>query len=456
MSLNIVILAAGQGKRMNSALPKVLHKISNKPMLQHVIETAKQLNPSKLVIVYGHGGDQVQTSINNIFANNDFIWAFQDKQLGTGHALKCALQYLDKTAKTLVLYGDVPLIALATLQSMLALYNDNLVMLSDIMPNPTGYGRVERDKEGRICAIVEQKDASSTQLQIKEVNTGFYVLDNKTLAISLANLSNSNAQGEYYLTDLVAMAYLAKVEIKSIAAPHAYEVMGVNNKLQLEELERINQLNLANDLLLRGATLLDKSRIDIRGNVNVGQDCIIDVNCIFEGNVTLGNNVVLGAGCVLKNTTIGDNVVVQPYSVFEDAEVGTGSKVGPFARLRPGSQLLGNNNVGNFVEIKKSVIGLGSKVNHLTYIGDAELGEKVNVGAGSVTCNYDGTNKHKTSIGDNVFIGSGTMMVAPVTINSGALIGAGSVITKDAPQDELTVARAKQTTITGWLKKNKK
>lgn len=452
--LNIVILAAGQGKRMNSKLPKVLQPISQKPMLQHVIETAKKLTPHKLIVVYGHGGEQVQNYMNEVFPN-EITWALQDKQLGTGHALKCALPHLDKTGATLVLYGDVPLISADTLKALQSKLNNNLVMLSDLMTNPTGYGRVVRDETHNICAIVEEKDANDVEKKIQEVNTGFYAFSNSHLEKWLNNLSNENAQGEYYLTDVVAMAYQDKLSVESITAPNAYEVMGVNNKLQLEELERIHQVNQANQLLVSGATLIDKRRIDIRGNVSVGQDCAIDVNCVFEGTVSLGNNVSIGAGCILKNVTIADNVTIKPYSILEDASVDSGAQVGPYARLRPGAKLAQNTHVGNFVEIKKSTVGVGSKVNHLTYIGDSEIGSGVNIGAGTVTCNYDGKNKFKTTIGDNVFIGSGSMLVAPVEIGNGALIGAGSVVTKNAPENELTVARAKQITVGGWLKKKK-
>ena len=455
-NINIVILAAGQGKRMNSALPKVLHPISCKPMLEHVINAAKELNPSKLVVVYGHGGDQVQEVISQKFANDNILWAHQDQQLGTGHALKCAVPCLDQDGVTLVLYGDVPLISSATLTEMLDKYDDNLVMLTDVVDNPFGYGRIVRNANGDIISIVEEKDTTSEQKLICEINTGFYVLPNQKLAGWLNKLSNSNSQGEYYLTDVVALAHHDGVGIDYVVTPHSYEAMGVNNKLQLEQLERIYQVNQANKLLEHGVTLLDKSRIDLRGKLTAGKDCLIDVNCVFEGNVSLGDNVIIGAGCLIKNATIANGVTIKPYSIIEDAQVDDGAQVGPYARLRPGTKLAANSHVGNFVEIKNSYVGLGSKVNHLTYIGDSSIGNKVNVGAGSVTCNYDGKNKFKTVIEDGVFVGSGTMMVAPVTIGKGALIAAGSVITKDAKANELTVARAKQITIAGWLAKNKK
>lgn len=455
-TLNIVILAAGQGKRMNSKLPKVLHPISTKPMLQHVIETAKQLQPSKLVVVYGHGGDIVQSEINKIFANGNVLWAHQDQQLGTGHALKCALPYLDKDGLTLVLYGDVPLINADTLKDMVSKYQDSLVMLTDEVDNPFGYGRIIRDSQGCISSIVEEKDTNAQQKSIKEINTGFYIFPNKYLSVWLNSLSNSNSQGEYYLTDVVEKAYQDGVTIDYVKSPYNYEVMGVNNKLQLEELERIYQLNKANKLLESGVTIFDKKRIDIRGELKAGQDCMIDVNCIFDGTVELGDNVNIGAGCILNNVKIGSDVTIKAYSIIENSVIANGAQIGPYARLRPGTELLEGSHVGNFVEIKNSKIGVGSKVNHLTYIGDSEIGSKVNVGAGTVTCNYDGKNKFKTVIGDNVFVGSGSMLVAPVNIGSGALIAAGSVITKDAVENELTVARAKQITIAGWLARNKK
>lgn len=454
--LNIVILAAGQGKRMNSTKPKVLHAISTKPMLQHVIETALLLSPQKLIVVYGHGGEQVQAAMEARFGNEIITWAHQSQQLGTGHALKSALGELSPAGRTLVLYGDVPLISRATLDKMLALFDNNIVMLSDIVENPVGYGRVIRSTDNEICEIVEEKDTNEQQRLICEINTGFYVLPNSRIVHWLNALSNNNSQGEYYLTDVVGLAYKDGVKIDAVIASNHYEVMGVNNSLQLEELERIYQLNKVEALMARGITVADKTRLDLRGNLTVGKDCAIDINCIFEGNVILGNNVTIGAGCILKNVTIADNVTIKPYSLLEDAEVGSGAQIGPYSRLRPGAKLFADVHVGNFVEIKKSTVGIGSKINHLTYIGDAEIGSKVNVGAGSVTCNYDGKNKFVTKIKDNVFVGSGTMLVAPVTVNECGIIGAGSVITQDTEANELTVARARQVTVAGWAAKNKK
>jgi|SRR6185437_1397425 len=454
--INVVILAAGQGKRMNSCLPKVLHKVGNKPMLEHVISTALSLNPEKLIIVYGHGGDSVKSSINESFLKNNFIWVFQDKQLGTGHALKCALPHVDNDGATLVLYGDVPLISGGTLRHMQELYDGGVVMLTAQLNDPSGYGRVVRDEGFQIKCIVEEKDATQSEKFINEVNTGFYILPNEHLGKWLNSLENNNSQSEYYLTDIIAKAYKQNIEIRYYTAEHNYEIMGVNNKLQLEYLERIYQCKLAEALLEGGATLLDKSRIDIRGKITCGMDCIIDVNCVFEGMVSLGDNVTIGAGCVLKNVVIGDDVTIRPYSIIEDAKIGPNSQIGPFARLRPGTDLIGGAHIGNFVEIKNSIIGQNSKVNHLTYIGDCTMGSGVNVGAGSVTCNYDGKNKFRTVIEDNVFIGSGTMMVAPVTIRPGSVIGAGSTITKTTEANELTVSRARQVTVKGWLSRRNK
>ena len=450
--LNVVILAAGSGKRMCSTLPKVLHKIGGKPMLTHVIETAKKLNPDKLIIVHGHGGVEVKTVIDNSFLNNDFDWIYQDQQLGTGHALKCALPSLSKDGITLLLYGDVPLISEISLKDMLSKHDDNIVMLTAEFDNSTGYGRIIRNDQSEIIGIVEEKDASQGELFIKEINTGVYLFPNKYLFSWLNNLSNNNIQGEYYATDLIAMGYKENIEIYSVAAKHQYTVIGVNTKSQLEHLERCYQLICANSLLDIGVTLLDKSRIDIRGKVSAGNDCIIDINCIFEGMVQLGSNVKIGMGVFLKNVVIGDNVEILPYSLIEDARIGDNAKIGPFARVRPGTEICSEAHIGNFVEIKNSTIGSGSKVNHLTYIGDATLGSKVNVGAGSVTCNYDGKNKFRTIIDNNAFIGSGSMLVAPVKIGEGSVIGAGSTITKDTPANELTVARATQNTILGWVK----
>jgi bifunctional UDP-N-acetylglucosamine pyrophosphorylase / glucosamine-1-phosphate N-acetyltransferase len=461
--INVVILAAGQGKRMNSSRPKVLHKIANKPMLANVINTANKLDPDKIIVVYGHGGDQVKNEFTPENSDKYFdhqivpniTWVHQDKQLGTGHALRCAETELDNDGVTLLLYGDVPLLSVESLEKMLSKYDNNIVMLTAVLDNPHGYGRIVRDENNQIECVIEEKDANTLQKEIKEINSGIYLFPNARLKEWLSQLSNNNSQNEYYVTDVIEMAYKDGVVVDAVITNNTDEIMGVNNKLQLEYLERKLQLKKAEGLLNSGTTLMDKNRIDIRGDLSVGMDCIIDVNCIFEGVVKLGDNVTIGAGSILNNVTIKSGVKIKPYTLIEDSIVGDNSQIGPFARIRPGTELSDNVHIGNFVEIKKSIVGLGSKVNHLTYIGDSEVGSGVNVGAGSVTCNYDGKNKFKTTIKDNVFVGSGTMMVAPVTIGEGSIIGAGSVITKDAPSGELTVSRAKQVTVTGWLKKNR-
>ncbi|KMJ52143.1 bifunctional N-acetylglucosamine-1-phosphate uridyltransferase/glucosamine-1-phosphate acetyltransferase [Vogesella sp. EB] len=450
-SLSVVILAAGKGKRMYSALPKVLHPIGGQPMLARVIATARQLQPAKIVVVYGHGGEQVREQIQD----PDIAWALQAEQLGTGHALKMALPHLPKVGRTLVLYGDVPLTTLATLQQLLAAAEQGMALLVDVLPDASGYGRIVRNEVGEIVAIVEDKDCSAAQKAIREINTGMLVLPNERLDGWLGALKNGNAQGEYYLTDVIGLAVADGLAVPGVTVAASWEAAGVNNKWQLAELERQLQLNQARALLTAGVTLADPARIDVRGELQHGQDVSIDVGCVFEGQVSLGDNVQIGAYCVLKNVRIAAGSRIAPYSHLEDAEVGEGCRIGPYARLRPGARLAAHVHVGNFVEIKKSTIGIGSKVNHLSYIGDAEVGSKVNIGAGSVTCNYDGVNKYRTVIGDHVFVGSGTLMVAPVTLEEGATIGAGSVLTKTAPAGQLTVARAKQLTVPGWQRPQK-
>ncbi|HJU49758.1 MAG TPA: bifunctional UDP-N-acetylglucosamine diphosphorylase/glucosamine-1-phosphate N-acetyltransferase GlmU, partial [Pseudogulbenkiania sp.] len=450
--LSIVILAAGKGKRMYSSLPKVLHPIGGEPMLARVIRTARTLDPETLVVVYGHGGDKVRASIGEDAVN----WAEQAEQLGTGHALKMALPALPADGMTLVLYGDVPLISHATLADLVAAAGDEVALLTDVLDNPSGYGRIVRDQEGSIRAIVEDKDCAAEQQAIREINTGMLVLPNARLAGWLSALSNGNAQGEYYLTDVIELAVRDGVRVHGVKVPASWQAAGVNNKVQLAELERILQQNQARALLEAGVTLADPARIDIRGVLRHGQDVSIDVGCVFEGEVELGEGVSIGAHCVLKNVTVAAGSKIAPFSHLEDAVVGAGCKIGPYARLRPGAELADQVHIGNFVEVKKSQIGVGSKVNHLTYIGDTVIGRGSNIGAGTVTCNYDGVNKFKTVIGDNAFVGSGTMLVAPVTVEDGATIGAGSVISKTAPAEALTVARARQTTITGWQRPLKK
>ena len=450
-SLSVVILAAGKGKRMYSALPKVLHPIGGQPMLARVIATARQLQPAKIVVVYGHGGEQVREQIQD----PDIAWALQAEQLGTGHALKMALPHLPKVGRTLVLYGDVPLTTLATLQQLLAVAEQGMALLVDVLPDASGYGRIVRNAAGEIIAIVEDKDCSAAQKAIREINTGMLVLPNERLDGWLGALKNGNAQGEYYLTDVIGLAVADGLAVPGVTVAASWEAAGVNNKWQLAELERQLQLNQARALLTAGVTLADPARIDVRGELQHGQDVSIDVGCVFEGQVSLGDNVQIGAYCVLKNVRIAAGSRIAPYSHLEDAVVGEGCRIGPYARLRPGARLAAHVHVGNFVEIKKATVGEGSKVNHLSYIGDADIGSKVNIGAGSVTCNYDGVNKYRTVIGDGVFVGSGTLMVAPVTLEEGATIGAGSVLTKTAPAGQLTVARAKQLTVPGWQRPQK-
>ena len=452
MALGVVILAAGQGTRMRSSLPKVLHTLADRPLLQHVIDTARTLNPEKIVVIYGHGGEDVRTCINDA----DLIWAEQAEQLGTGHAVQQAIPHLDGLDRVLVLYGDVPLTRSETLQGLLDAAGNGFGLLTVELDDPSGYGRVERDAEGRVMRIVEQKDANSEQLALREINTGIMVIPESRLHDWLGQLENNNAQGEYYLTDVLAMAVIEGMPISVSQPEDLMEAEGVNNKRQLAALERAWQRRAADDLMDAGLTLRDPARFDLRGKLEHGRDCVIDVNVIIEGEVTLGDNVQVGANTVLRNVRIADNVTIRENCVLEEALVGEDSQIGPFSRLRPGAELVGGAHVGNFVEIKKSTIGLGSKVNHLTYVGDSEIGSGVNIGAGTITCNYDGANKHKTVIGDDAFIGSNTALVAPVEVGKGATIGAGSTIGKDAPEGRLTLTRAKQMTIPNWVRPKKK
>ncbi|WP_245579328.1 bifunctional UDP-N-acetylglucosamine diphosphorylase/glucosamine-1-phosphate N-acetyltransferase GlmU [Chitinilyticum aquatile] len=452
MTLDVVILAAGKGTRMYSTLPKVLHRIAGKPLLGHVIDTARQLAPRKLTVVYGFGGEAV---LECFAGQNDLAWALQAEQLGTGHALAQALPHLSGDT-TLMLYGDVPLTRLATLQQLLAASaGGKLGILTDILDDATGYGRIVRNAQGFVTHIVEQKDATPEEAAIREMNTGILALPTARLAGWLSELKNDNAQGEYYATDLIALAVRDGIEIATVHPADHWEAEGINNKLQLATLERIHQRNQAEVLLKAGVTLLDPARFDLRGTLEHGMDVSIDVNCVFEGQVALGNNVQIGANCVLKNVSIADNAVIHPFSHLEEATIGAGSLIGPYARLRPGAELADGVHIGNFVEVKKASIGPGSKVNHLSYIGDASIGSNTNVGAGTITCNYDGVNKFRTVIGDNVFVGSNNCLVAPVTLGDGATTGAGSVISKDAPAGQLTVARARQVTLAGWQRPEK-
>lgn len=440
MSTSVIILAAGKGTRMRSSLPKVLQPLAGRPLLGHVIETAKKLQADNIITIYGHGGNLVQ----NEFAHEHVQWVEQAEQLGTGHAVKVTLPVLPKDGQALILSGDVPCISQQTLQKLLdAAQHTGIGLVTLTLPDASGYGRIVREN-GKIQAIVEHKDASDEQRQIKEINTGIYCVSNAKLHEWLPNLSNSNAQGEYYLTDIVAMAIADGLEVASVEPERAFEVEGVNDRVQLAALEREFQTYQAKLLMQQGVHLIDPSRFDLRGQLTVGQDVRIDINVIIEGDCAFGDNVEIGAGCVIKNTTIAAGTKVQPYSVFDSAIVGENTQIGPFSRLRPGTKLADEVHIGNFVEVKNSSIGLGSKANHFTYLGDAEVGAGSNIGAGTITCNYDGANKFKTIIGDAAFIGSNSSLVAPVTIGNGATVGAGSTITRDVADNCLAVERSKQ------------
>lgn len=444
--LNIVILAAGQGTRMKSLLPKVLHPLAGIPLVQHVINISKKLNPEVINVVYGHGGEQVQQQIND----SEINWILQAEQLGTGHAVEQVTNQLKDEQLVLILYGDVPLIKVETLTNLLEKAKEGFSLLTVSLKKPDGYGRIVRDKNGLVENITEEKDASDKIKEINEVNTGILAVKADLLKNWLGKLDNNNAQEEYYLTDVIAMAVKDGFSIATTQPDNEYEVLGVNNRIQLAELERYYQQEQANKLMAGGITLADPTRIDVRGELTHGQDISIDINTVLEGNVSIGNNVSIGANCVIKDSKIADDVVILPMSILDNASVGKGSKVGPFARLRPGAVLSDNTHIGNFVEIKKSFIGLGSKVNHLTYLGDSMVGKNVNIGAGTITCNYDGANKHQTVIEDNVFVGSATQLVAPVKIGKNVTIGAGSTITTDVAEDELAITRVKQKSIKGW------
>ncbi len=452
MSLDIVILAAGQGTRMRSALPKVLHPIAGKSMLGHVIDTARKLAPSSMQVVIGHGADKVREQL----AADDLSFALQAEQLGTGHAVAQALPKLSADT-VLILYGDVPLIEEQTLQRLLALVNEQqLGLLTVELADPTGYGRILRNEQGHVQAIVEQKDATDAQRAIREGNTGILAVPGKRLADWLGRLSNSNAQGEYYLTDVIAMAVADGLVVATEQAGDEMEVLGANDRIQLAQLERHYQYRAGRRLMAQGVTLIDPARFDVRGEVTVGRDVLIDVNVILEGQVVLEDNVQIGPNCVIKNTTLRKGAIVKANSHLEGAQVGEGADCGPFARLRPGSVLGAKAHVGNFVELKNAVLGEGAKAGHLSYLGDAEIGARTNIGAGTITCNYDGANKHRTVLGADVFIGSNSALVAPVTLGDGATTGAGSVITADVPAETLGVGRAKQRNIEGWKRPVKK
>ena len=450
--MNVVILAAGMGKRMQSALPKVLHPLAGKPLLSHVIDTARTLAPSKLCVIYGHGGAAVLKLLDQYkFGQSvDIAAAEQAQQLGTGHAVQQALPLLDDAVPTLILYGDVPLTSSGSLQKLVqAAGNGQLAILTLAQDDPFGLGRIVREN-GAIVRIVEEKDANADERAIKEINSGIMVAPTVQLKKWLSALSNNNAQGEYYLTDIVAQAVADGVPVTSAQPGAVWEVAGVNSKVQLAQLERIHQNNIALALLERGVTLLDPARIDVRGELICGRDVTIDVGCVFEGRVELGDGVRVGANNVFINATVAAGAHIKPFCHIEDAVVGAASIIGPYARLRPGTVLAEDVHIGNFVEVKNSQIAAHSKANHLAYIGDATIGSRVNVGAGTITCNYDGVNKFRTVIEDDAFIGSDSQLIAPVTVGKGATLGAGTTLSKDAPAGKLTISRAKQVTIDGW------
>jgi bifunctional UDP-N-acetylglucosamine pyrophosphorylase/glucosamine-1-phosphate N-acetyltransferase len=453
MPLSIVILAAGQGKRMKSDLPKVLQPLAGQPILQHVLNAAKRLGADGLHVVYGHGGEKVRTAL----ASEPINWVLQAEQLGTGHAVAQAMPHIPDDHDVLILYGDVPLVRVDTLQQLVdAGKSGSVGLLTVVLADPSGYGRVVRDGANNVVRIVEQKDANTKERAINEVNTGLLAVPAKSLRKWLAALRNDNAQGEYYLTDIIVMAVREGVKVNAVIAPTEVEVLGVNDKVQLAQLEGAYRSIRAHELMLNGVTLADPARIDVRGEVTTGRDVFIDVNAVFVGTVKLGDRVRIGPNCYLKDCEVEADTEIHPNCVVDKARIGPRNLIGPFARIRPDSVLHEDVHIGNFVEVKKSEIGAGSKANHLTYLGDATVGRKVNVGAGTVTVNYDGVNKWRTEIGDNAFVGSGSMLIAPIKIGAGANTGAGSTLTKDAPEGKLTLARSRQVTIDGWKRPTKK
>ena len=452
MPLSVVILAAGKGTRMKSSIPKVLHKLANKPLVEHVYDTAKDLGAEEVIVIYGHGGDQVKETCKHF----DAKWVEQKEQLGTGHAVMQAFDLVNLNNNVLVLYGDVPLTKKETLEELLDGSEGKVGLLSVNLDNPFGYGRILRNTENQVTGIIEQKDASEEQQKIQEVNTGILSCNGETLKRLLNNIDNKNSQGEYYLTDIFELAEKENIEIKTAQPKASYEVEGINNRLQMATLERIYQRNIADELMTNGVALADPSRIDVRGNADISNDVFIDINAVIEGNVKIGSGTNIGPNCVIINSIIGENVNIKANCVLENAIVENNCEVGPFARLRPETHLSENAKVGNFVEIKKANIGVGSKVNHLSYIGDTDMGSNVNVGAGTITCNYDGANKHKTIIGNDVFVGSDTQLVAPVTIGNGVTVGAGATVTKDVPEGMLVISRSPQKSISGWERPLKK
>jgi len=451
MGLNVIILAAGQGTRMKSALPKVLHTLAGQPLLNHVINIARQLSPDCIHVVYGHGGERVRYELDQA----SIKWVEQAEQNGTGHAVELALKHIEDDADVIVLYGDVPLLNPQTLRRLLD-ETGQLGVLTAILDDPTGYGRMLRDVQGELVAIVEQRDANEEQKAIHEINTGILAGKAGLLKKLLAQVDNGNDQGELYLTDIVALAHQEGIKIDSLQTDSEIEIAGINDRSQLARMERAKQTMIAEQLMLQGVTLYDPARLDVRGDLVCGRDVVIDINCVAEGRVELMDGVQIGPNVCLKDCTIGENTVIKANCVIEGATIGSHVIIGPFARLRPGTSLSDEVHIGNFVEIKNSQVGEQSKVNHLTYVGDSEIGKRVNIGAGTITCNYDGANKHKTIIDDDAFVGSGTELVAPIRVGQGATIGAGSTLTKDVPENELTIERGQQKSIAGWKRPCKK
>ena len=453
MSLNAIVLAAGQGKRMHSDLPKVLHALGGRSLLGRVIDAARELKAARIVVVYGHGGAKVREAFEEY---PGLAWAEQKERLGTGHAVMQAMPHIDPQSEVLVLYGDVPLISAKSLRRLMEASRGTLAVMTAIAEDASGYGRIVRDNAGRVLRIVEQKDATEAERSIREWNTGLLATSAARLSGWLARLKNDNAQREYYLTDVIGLAVADGLPVQTVQPDHIWEVEGVNSRRQLADLERIHQRQVANALLEEGVALADPTRFDVRGALACGRDVSIDVNCIFEGNVRLGDRVVVGPNCVLRNVSIDADTEIKAFSLLEDAQVGARCRIGPYARLRPGADLANEVHIGNFVEVKNSRMGAGSKANHLAYVGDSDVGSGVNIGAGAITCNYDGANKNRTVIEDGVFVGSNCTLIAPLTVAKGSYIGAGSTISKDTPAGQLTVARARQVSIPAWKPARKK